>query len=172
MGAVAKEEKNDKKMKQQLAKSLETQEFIDVNELSFAVTNAGKIGFDMDTGSGGGYYPKGQKHNYVMYCSGLYLFGKHGDEVRSAAVQHVTEFQPGYILPSGAAADKTDPLYNIAKYNKGDTPDPALVALGCPEEVMGDQMLWCVYNDLGPEHSACFELPPIGVEVQQTVLGL
>lgn len=38
--------------------------------------------------------------------------------------------------------------------------------------LLGDQMLWCVFNDADPTpHANVFSSPPIGVEVQMTVWG-
>ncbi|MCK5147105.1 T9SS type A sorting domain-containing protein [bacterium] len=169
VGAVAKEGDTNDLKSRKLAKSSAGSDWISINEIDCVVTCDGKIGNDPATGSAGMFYPAGQKNLYVLYSGGLYLFGKHGNEIRSAAVQHVTEFQPGEILPNGAPGDELDDKYLMYKYNKGDVVDQVAIDMGCPAEVMGDQMLWCVYNDLGDEHNSLFELPPIGVEVQQTV---
>ena len=143
--------------------------WMDINKVEMAVRNNGVIANEPNTGATGLFYPKGQRQRGLVYAGGLWVAGKVNGQLRTAVSYYTSEFQPGPILPDGAPADPSDPLYNVAKYNLGDTPDPALVPLGCPAEVWGHQMLFCVYNDLGPEHAGVFQQPPIGLEVQQTV---
>lgn len=158
------------KNKTAVAKSAATSTaWLDINELEALVFNDGEFAGVAPENTGGGlFYPKGQRDKALIYSSGLQVLGKMAGELRSAAVQYATEFQPGVILPDGTAADPTDTQYRVYKYNKGEAVDQAAIDQGCPQEVLGDQMLFSVFNDLG-SHKNVYTLPPIGLEVQQTV---
>ncbi|MCK5147108.1 T9SS type A sorting domain-containing protein [bacterium] len=164
----ADEKKNSRKKGLTQKMTAVSCEYIDINQIEAAILNNGMFGAYFDGEMGGLFYPKGQRENSILYCAGLHLLGLHDGEVRTAAVQHATEFQPGVILPGGNPADENNLEFKVYKYNKGDVVDQVAIDQGCPSQVIGDQMLWSVYNDLGNEHMNLFERPPIGVEVQQT----
>jgi len=119
---------------------------------------------------GGFYFPAGQPYLTTVYTSGLWVLGKVNGEIRSAHCTFGTEFQPGMILPDGTP-DSTDAgRYIVYKYRKGDVIDAEALYQGCPEEVLGDQMLFCVYNDVR-SHQGVWGSAPLSVEVKQTSYG-
>lgn len=148
-------------------------ETFDVNRINSFIINNGLFANDPQTGHSGLEYPNGSS-NFAIYTAGMWVLGVTSDtrELRAAAASYSTDFQPGMILENGAPDDPTKPEYVVYKFNKGDAISQAAIDQGCPEEVMGDQMLFCVYNDANPQnHSAVWQTLPIGLEVQQTVWG-
>lgn len=143
---------------------------MDINMIDCYVQNTGKIGENPATGGDGFYFPRGQRNSSIIYTSGIWVIGKVDGDIRSAAADYATEFQPGRILPDGNADDPTKPEYQVYKYNKGDAVDAAAIDQGCPAEVMGDQMTFSVFNDVC-DHSGVWTKPPIGLEVQLTGWG-
>jgi len=143
---------------------------LDVNQIECFIQNDGHFAENPATGGDGFFYPKGQRNNSIIFTSGLWVLGKINKDVRTAACSYSSEFQPGAILPGPTADDPTLPKYKIYKYDKGETVEADAIAQGCPSEVMGDQMLFCVFNDLG-SHADVWQKPPIGIEVQQTAFA-
>jgi hypothetical protein len=143
---------------------------MDINMIDCYVQNNGKIGENPATGGDGFFYPKGQRNTSIIYTSGIWVIGKIDGDIRSACADYATEFQPGKILPDGNADDPTKPEYIVYKYNKGDAIDAAAIDQGCPPTVMGDQMVFSVFNDVC-DHSGLFTKPPIGLEAQMTGWG-
>lgn len=144
--------------------------FLDINNIELAISNIGNIAYDPDNGGFQGlYYPAGQREKSVLYTGGLWLVGEVNGGIRSASVQYSSEYRPGPILADGTAGDpgSSGALYTFDAYSP---PTSEAVALGCPDEVMGDQMLFTVYNDLG-SHANLNNTEPLGVEVQQTTWG-
>jgi hypothetical protein len=142
----------------------------------------------------------GQSGHSANFASGVWLGGKVRSQIRTAAAEFASEFQPGFIKPDGTAEDPTDPRHQILKINKGDLLDEGFAnpdygvwsddayQLGAPilrdendqpilsatgrriPAIIGDQMLWMVYNDLDAgKHAALFGSSPLGIEVQNTV---
>ena len=145
----------------------------DVNRIDCILINNGLFANDPQTGHSGLEYPNGSG-NLAVYTAGLWVLGVTSDthELRAAAADYSTDFQPGIILDNGAPDDPTKSEYVVYKFNKGDVIPQVAIDQGCPEEVMGDQMVFCVYNDANPvNHQAVWQTQPIGLEVQQTVWG-
>ena len=145
----------------------------DVNRISSWIINDGLFANDPPTGYSGLEYPKGSG-NMAIYTAGMWLLGLTSDthELRACAACYSTDLQPGKILDTGAPDDPTKSEYIVYKYNKGDVVDQVAIDQGCPAEVIGDQMLFCVYNDANPSnHTAVWQTPPIGLEVRETVWG-
>lgn len=144
---------------------------LDVNNIEFGVSNFGNLAYDPDAGGYQGlYYPAGQRWGSVLYTGGIWLVGDVNGEIRSASCQYSTEYQPGMILPGGVADDPEDDTYQVYTFDAANPPSQEAINQGCPVEVMGDQMLFCVYNDLGT-HENLNGTEPLGVEVQQTTWG-
>ncbi|RKY47041.1 MAG: hypothetical protein DRP86_08260, partial [Candidatus Neomarinimicrobiota bacterium] len=123
------------------------------------------------------------------------------NEIRTAAAEYTVEFQPGQILymdtinqvevpmseyPKANCAwiaqNPEDPKYWYLKVNKGDTLDQDYLNWpadqGAPVDdngkplILGDQMMWSVYNDANPTvHSQLFDSKPMGVEIQTSMFG-
>ena len=149
-------------------KTVSHHEILDVNEIECFIQNDGCLGENPATGGDGFFYPAGQREKSLIYHAGLWILGKLNGALRSASVYYATEYQPGSILPDGTADDPTLEKYRVYKYNQGDAIDAEAIAQGCPETVLGDQMCFCVFNDLAGNGNV-FTLPPIGIEVQMTV---
>jgi hypothetical protein len=143
---------------------------MDINMIECYVQNDGSFGENPQTGGSGLFYPKGQRNLAIIYTAGLWICGKIGEEYRSAVNCYGSEFQPGAILPDGTPDETTLEKYKIYMYHKGDVIEQEALDQGCPTEVLGDQMMFCVYNDI-MDHSNVWGSPPIGVEVQQTVFA-
>lgn len=145
--------------------------FLDINLVELGVSNFGNLAYDPNAGGYQGlYYPAGQRYGSVLYTGGLWLLGKVGGELRSASCEYSTEYQPGMILPDGTADDPADDRYEVFKFERANPPSAEAIAQGCPSELLGDQMLYAVYNDLGT-HEHLMGTAPLGVEVQQTTWG-
>ena len=167
---------------------------IDINNISMVVSNHGWFAYDEFTGSAGLEFPKGS-FKTAVYASGLWL-GAIGDgSVRVTVAEYSSDYRPG-AAPGGVPDDPNLPRHKVYKlnrlypdgsggidvaardaaladYNAGAVPSGAPVvpvqgdgALG----ILGDQMLWSVYNDLGkgPAHNRAGSVLPLGIEVQQT----
>ncbi|KPK72652.1 MAG: hypothetical protein AMJ79_15575, partial [Phycisphaerae bacterium SM23_30] len=165
----------DYKDKQVLRKStdLHAAKKFDVNRIDCWIINDGLFANDPPTGYSGLEYPRGSG-NMAIYTAGMWVLGLTSDthELRAAAASYSTDWRPGLVGPDGTPDDPTKPEYVVYKYNKGDAVDQAAIDQGCPAEVIGDQMLFCVYNDADPTpHTAVWQTPPIGLEVRQTVWG-
>jgi hypothetical protein len=140
---------------------------LDVNRIKCFFMNDGHMGENPATGGDGLYYDTGQGSHSVIYSGGFWVLGKINGDIRSSACYYATEFQPGAILADGLAGDSASAEYRIYKYNRGEAVDASAIAQGCPSEVLGDQMLFCVFNDMR-DHDAIWRKPPIGLEVQMT----
>ena len=124
------------------------------------------------------------------------------DSLRTAMQIYQTEFQPGRILSTfntttndiSVAANPEDGKYRIYKINSNSNASNNVDYaewpgdLGAPYEdvnkngmwdngidtpkMIGDQMLWCVYNDLDTtKHKSVGTTQPMGIEVQATYFG-
>jgi hypothetical protein len=108
----------------------------DANQIASWVGNNGHVVSHNPTGDSGLEWPKGSG-NTAVYCSGLWVTGKVGDEIRSAAAEFTSEFMPGVIFyephpdsarKAGIPSNPNDARYQIYKINKGDNSDPDLPA--------------------------------------------
>jgi len=141
----------------------------------------------------------GQSGHSVDYASGIWVAGLVDGEVRTAVSEFAYEFNPGNILPDGTADDPTSPRHQILKINKADLLNEGfdnsdydlwvtdLYQIGAPvlkakdgsdslsasgkriPAMIGDQMLWMVFNDLDASAHTVLSTLPIGIEVQNTV---
>ncbi len=205
--------------------SLDNQRRIDVNRMNMFVTNFGSFAFDLSTGNGGLFFPKGTTKTAV-FASGLWIGAEVNSQIRTVVAEYSQEYGPGPILPGGAPDDarkREHVLYKVNRFsgNPRDTAhvdraeadltaDPTLDPLvhhswseyvkgaapfGAPTrmyrfdntltpavgdsvdiegpDVIGDQMLWSVYNDADPDlHSnGAGNSAPFGLEIQQTTFG-
>ena len=145
-------------------------QIMDVNRIECYIQNTGRIGENPSTGGDGFFYPAGQRLTSMIFTGGFWVLGKVNGDVRTACAVYSTEFQPGVILPDGSPDDPSKPEYRIYTFNKGEAVDPAAIAQGCPAEVLGDKMMFCVFNDM-TDHSSVFQKQPIGLEVALTAFG-
>lgn len=151
---------------------------IDVNQIAAWMSNDGILCSDPVTGQSGLFYPKGGPADQaVIYTAGLWVVGKINNEIRSAAADYATEFQPGLILANGSPDDPGAAKYKIFKFKAEEWDSPAMaadraeaIAQGMEDKMYGDQMLYCVYNDYA-SHSGVWTKPPIGLEVHMLTFG-
>ena len=156
------------------------------NRIANYITNNGQLVSNIPTGSSGMEWPAGS-NNTINFASGVWIAGKKSGAIVASAGEYVVEFQPGPILPTGAAADPNSPNYRIYTINQSDVDNPAQnpdytswpYNDGAPfilnpdgskaPGLLGTSTTWSVFNDLDAVlHSRLFATAPLGVEVQQT----
>src|SRR5260221_11084659 len=180
-------------------KNIDVSQRIDINSISIAVTNTGSFAYEKATGNAGLEFPKGTQKTAV-FAAGLWTGAKYLDPGATAKSAHVTvaeysdEYGPGAMV-GGATDDpgNNKPEYKVYKLNKSyDDPavrDAALadynlgaVPHGAPVvtvqidgtlSVLGDQMLWAVYNDADPANhtNRAGKTNPLGIKGQQTTFA-
>jgi hypothetical protein len=180
---------------------------IDVNNISMVVKNTGSFAYDTQNGAAGLEFPKGTGKTAV-FAAGLWMGAQVGGKVRVSVAEYSDDYRPGSVIGTGATAVADDPqnadykVYKLnrvylnaaggidaatrdaalADYNAGAVPHgaPVVNVLGDGTlGIVGDQMLWSVYNDLGPPnnpfvrgtHNGASSLLGLGVEVQQTTFA-
>lgn len=165
--------------------------FIDINNISMPVTNTGSIAWNKITGSAGLEFPKGSGHTAV-FAAGPWLGASVGGQVRVAISEYSDEFGPGQII-GGLPDNPNLPEYHVyklnrtyalssdrdaalASYNAGAVPHgaPPVSVLGDGSlSILGDQMLWCVFNDADPAYhtNRAGLTAPLGVEIQLTAFA-
>lgn len=154
-----------------------------INNISSYVRNGGRLHNNPLTGNAGFEWPNGSR-NTAIYASGLWLAAKIRDSARTAMAEYTSDFNPGAInATTHEASDPNDPRFRVYKIHAGDSTSWDYVhwpsefgapttELGRPK-LLGEQTLWCVYNDVSKTESErlMFGSKPLGVEVQQTVFG-
>ncbi len=156
--------------------------FFDANNIKMIVTNHGSFAYDLTQQDAGLWYPKGTDKTCV-YASGLWIGCKINGEIHVTAGSFTQEYTPGPILDECQWAGVGDPVHKVYKITKGDTTSYDYVnwpsQFGAPVDehdkplLIGDQTLWCVYNDADPSVHQSDEgrTGPMGIEIQQTVFG-
>ena len=143
---------------------------LDINQIECWVLNDGGFGTTPDAGTDGFYFPKGQRTLSIIYTAGLWFLGKVDGEIRTAVQCYGAEFRPGTILAPDTPDDHLLEKYKVYKYNIGDVIDQDAIDQGCPDELVGDQMCFSVYNDI-MSHENMWKTPYMGLEVQHLVFG-
>ncbi|HTM57143.1 MAG TPA: hypothetical protein VL123_01880 [Candidatus Udaeobacter sp.] len=160
---------------------------IDINQVRMVVSNAGSFSYDQQTGAAGLEFPKGSGKTAV-FAAGLWLSA--GANV--AISEYSDEFAPGSMI-GGVPDNPNQPVYKVYKlnrhyastadrdaaltqYNDGAVPHGAPPVALLPSgdlDILGDQMLWHVYNDADPNQhtNRAGMTAPLGVEIQQTTFG-
>ena len=179
---------------------LDTDTWIDVNQILMFVTNKGSFAYDQ-----GGYFGKNdglyfpfttvqdildQKNvTSVLFASGIWVAAvdnASGDTLVSAA-EYSDDYFPGPIVGGTWVANAdTRPEYRVYKLFKdslaGNPNQDYLnwpVSQGAPVDssgnpaMIGDQMCWAVYNDINPApHTNDLASDSgLGVEIRQTTFG-
>jgi NHL repeat len=161
---------------------------IEVNRIRMLITPAGWFAMDPRTLSAGLEFPKGSGKTMV-FASGLWLGALVAGETRVSMIEYTDEFQPGAIV-NGVADDPNRPEYHVFRlerhydsaavrdsalldYNSGAVPHGAPPVTLLPSgdlDILGDEMLWHVYNDANPVNhtNQAGSTAPLGVEIQQT----
>ena len=151
---------------------------MDVNNLDMFVTNHGTIAFDFLTGSPGLIYPKGTSST-VVFAAGLWVGAKVGDSIGVAVSEYGDEFVPGPMVGGTFQADQA--VFRNYRIERGGAGYGAYlqdaVPQGAPRDangnplLLGDALIWSVYNDADPVHHVVAGTDPLGLEVQQSVFA-
>lgn len=164
---------------------------IDINNISTFVRNNGSFNRDPGTGDAGFEWPKGSG-NTANYASGLWMgaIDSATNTVRVAIAEYAYEYVAG---PIGVGINPADDRWRMYKISRGDdalsNPDYANWPGndGAPyvdvngngvwdsgidtPELIGDQTIWCVFNDNDPAVHTNQNTPPLGIEVQLTAFA-
>jgi hypothetical protein len=174
---------------------------IDINNISMVVKNTGSFAYDTQNGAAGLEFPKGTGKTAV-FAAGLWMGAIVNGNVRVSVSEYSDDFKPGAIIGLGAGATPdtpSKPEYHVFKLNRVyqtstgaidvAARDAALLEYttnamphGAPVvtvqgdgtlNILGDQMLWSVFNDLGKTgaHNGASSALPLGIEVQHTVFA-
>lgn len=160
---------------------------LQINELDVLTTNYGMFAnpthpFGLAYGVG---WPRGMGLGSLVYDGGLWIGARVAADTEVTVASYTSEFAAGPLAPDGTVLDPTesDPAYRVYRITRGDGPgdpdwDAWPIAIGAPSQggqpkVLGDQTLWCVYNDAVAAHHTAPEggTLPLGVEVRQTLYG-
>jgi hypothetical protein len=176
---------------------LDVTEYINANKLLMFTTNVGAFAKDYWVLLGkvdGLYYPyvsvesieDGSLNRTVMYSSGLWVGGIVNAETRVAVAEYSHEYGPGPMTAGGSYQPDAfeNPAYRVYKlYADSLESNPNQdyldwpVSQGAPVDgagrpaMLGDQMLWTVFNDADPSlhTNNSGDTQPLGVEVQQRI---
>jgi len=182
--------------------TIDNQHYINVNSLLMFVTNHGNFGRDLAGVFGndwGTYYPyvsdsqiyDGSLAKSVVYASGLWIgaIDSATNQTRVIVAEYEDEYVPGVM--AGGQATPDDPRYKIYKlYRDSLANNPNSDYLNWPyqdgapwtidtltmdtvPEMIGDQMLWAVYNDADTAQHGndAGKTLPLGIEVHQTTFA-
>ena len=172
-------------------------QYIAINQIFMWVSNNGMGSHDPRTDGSGFYWPGGENATIsAIYEDGMIWGAKIGREVRVNGSVYRHGLQAGKILANGEADNPNDGKYRVYKIRKGweglppgprrDTYEKDYnewpIADGAPyvldangnkvPEFVGDEVLWCVSNDLDQTRSTyTYGTLPMGLEQQMTVFG-
>jgi len=176
--------------------------YIDINQILMYISNNGDGSHDPVTDGQGFFWPGGKDATIgAIFEDGLIWGGKIGREIRVGGSTYRHGLQAGKILPDGTADDPSNPRYRVFKirkdwkslppdergpyekdYNEWPVQDGApwvdvdgdgVFTRGVDKpDFVGDEVLWCVSNDLDVSRTTfLYGTAPMGLEVQQTVFG-
>lgn len=185
--------------KKQLSKTNtnDNNNYIAINQIFMWVSNNGMGSHDPRSDGSGFYWPGGENATIsAIYEDGLIWGAKVGRETRVNGSVYRHGLQAGKILPNGEADNPNLDKYRIYKIRKGWEalpPGPRRDAYekdynewpfddGAPyvidkdgkkvPQFIGDEVLWCVSNDMDVARSTyTYGTNPMGLEQQMTVFG-
>ena len=172
-------------------------QYIAINQIFMWVSNNGMGSHDPQTDGSGFYWPGGENATIsAIYEDGLIWGAKVGREIRVNGSVYRHGLQAGKILANGEADNPNLTQYRVYKIRKGWEalpPGPRRdayekdynewpIADGAPfvldengnkiPEFVGDEVLWCVSNDMDNTRSTyTYGTAPMGLEQQMTVFG-
>jgi FlgD Ig-like domain len=158
----------------------------DANEIGLRVSNLGSfVSLGGDAGSGL-EWPRGSGRNGI-FVAGLWVGGLVAGDTLVTVAEYSDEYAAGPLNATGGPVDpaESDPAHRVYSIrtcdNASSNPDWAAwpSSLGAPVDgsgnprVLGDQTLWCVFNDAVPlrHTNPVGGTAPLGIEVRQTVFG-
>jgi len=194
---AAGEKTNDGKKQLSKTNTNDNNKYIAINQILMWVSNNGMGSHDPRTDGSGFYWPGGENATIsAIYEDGLIWGAKVGRETRVNGSVYRHGLQAGKILPSGEADNPNLDKYRIYKIRKGWEglpPGPTRDAYekdykewpfddGAPYKLdesgnkvpyfIGDEVLWCVSNDMDASRSTyTYGTAPMGLEQQMTVFG-
>lgn len=155
----------------------------DVNDISAVVRNDGLLHQVRNPASGeaGFEWPK-ESGKHAVYASIPWFAAKVNGQVRIAAMEWVTPYNPGFMdAVTHEPSDRSDSTNRVYKIERCDSLSWDYLhwpsSRGAPVRgdgkplLLGDQTLWCVFNCADSTEINPFHSQPLGVEVQQTVFG-
>jgi hypothetical protein len=164
---------------------------IDINQIRMFVTNTGSFAFDSNLGAAGFEFPKGSGKTAV-FAGGPWLGAHLGGNLRLALSEYSSDYQPGSVV-GGVPDYPSLPEYKVYKLNRvypdvaardaaladytaGAVPHggpPVSVLPDGSLDILGDQMLWSVFNAMNPSTfpPLASNTLPLGVEVQMTTFA-
>lgn len=185
-----------------MAAAIDNATFINVNRILMFVTNHGNFGRDLTDMFGhdaGTYFPytsiediyNGKNAKWANYASGLWVGGKVNGEIRVAIAEYEDEYVPGYMENETFTPDRPEyKVYKLYRDSLAGNPNADYtnwpVDQGAPTRIdtvdgeemvvpdmIGDQMLWAVYNDADPSAHTnnAGETAPLGIEIKQTTFA-
>src|SRR5437867_4329742 len=130
---------------------------MDANNIDMVVTNHGSFAYDLVTGNAGFIYPKGSTKTAV-FAAGPWIGAKVNGQVRIAVGEYSQEFTPGPM--AGGTFQTDNARFKNYKIARGNTTSADYLnwpvdqgapvdSLGRPA-LLGDAMIWSVYNDADP----------------------
>jgi hypothetical protein len=169
----------------------DTASHANVNAIDMIVTNRGSFGYDRRTGIAGLEYPRGTGRT-AMFAGGLWLGALSGPDTLVAVSEYLDDYGPG-AMAGGTFDIHSRPEYRVyellrryatltsrdsalAAYEAGAVPFGAPAVTVLPDgslDILGDQMLWSIYNDADPARhmTQAGRTAPLGLEVQQTTFA-
>ena len=162
------------------AATIDNTAHMDANNLDMVVTNHGSFAYDLLSGNAGLIYPKGSTKTAV-FAAGPWLGAKVGAQVRIAVGEYSQEFTPGPM--AGGTFSPTSNAFRSYKIVRGNTTSADYlswpVGQGAPVDstgapaLLGDVMIWSVYNDADPNSHTnnAGSTNPLGVEIQQSTFA-
>lgn len=188
---------NENKKQLNKTNTNDNNQYIAINQIFMWVSNNGMGSHDPRTDGSGFYWPGGENATIsAIYEDGMIWGAKVGREIRVNGSVYRHGLQAGKILPNGEADNPNDGKYRVYKIRKGWEglpPGPRRdayekdykewpIADGAPyvldadgnkiPEFVGDEVLWCVSNDLDQTRSTyTYGTLPMGLEQQMTVFG-
>jgi hypothetical protein len=158
----------------------------DVNEIKCYISNFGTLARDYSGADIGMEWPQGSGQR-VIHAAGLWLLDNNFGDVHSAMADYGSEYTPGQLDFSG---DATDPFgsnrtYHVYKISRDDLLHPGSDYLNWPTgqgapvdaegnpRLIGDQTLYCTFNDSWPDAHDLQDgsAKPMKAEVHETVFG-
>ncbi len=183
------------------ATALDTNTWIDVNRILMIVANDGAFATDLGGTLGktdGLYYPftsvedieSGTNTSTVVYASGLWIGAVDvaTSDTLICLAEYSEEYGPGPMTAGGSFQPDAfeNPAYKVYKLYADSLGEHANADYlnwpadqGAPVDsagnpaMIGDQMLWTIYNDADPDLHAnnSGKTEPLGIEIRQTVFA-
>jgi len=157
--------------------------WIDANLINMLSTNHGSFAFNINVGDAGLEYPTGT-NMFAVFASGLWIGALVNQEVRVTVAEYSMEYSPGPMENGGPNPHWDSEHFRVYKIDQNSGPgDPdwdewpqqegaPVNELGEPL-LMGNQTLWCVYNDADRilHTSPAGSTEPLALEIQNTTFA-